>query len=218
MRRIVYLHGFASGPGSRKACFFRERLAEAGYELELPDLTAGDFEHLTMAGQMAVLESVVAGEAVTLIGSSLGGYLAALYAARHPETEKVVLLAPAFAFGGRWEALVGVAAFAEWRRTGKLAVHHYGDGRERELGFAIVEESAGCEAYPGFGQPGRIYHGLRDTVVPVEYSERFVARYGNAELTVVDSDHGMVDVLPQIWRGVVGFLGAEGGRKNISHR
>jgi pimeloyl-ACP methyl ester carboxylesterase len=206
MRRIVYLHGFASGPRSRKARFFRERLAEAGLTLESPDLTAGDFEHLTMAGQMAVLEGLAAGEPVTLIGSSLGGYLAALYASRHAETERLVLLAPAFAYGERWEALVGAEALAEWRRTGTLPVYQYGEDRERELWFGIVEEGARYEAYPAFSQPARIYHGRMDTVVPVEYSERFAARHGNARLKIVDADHGMVDALPEIWREAEGFL------------
>ena len=31
----------------------------------------------------------------------MGGYLAALYASRHPEIDRMVLLAPAFGFGTR---------------------------------------------------------------------------------------------------------------------
>ena len=46
--KYIYLHGFASGPGSTKARFFRDRFAEAGRELRVPDLAAGDFEHLTI--------------------------------------------------------------------------------------------------------------------------------------------------------------------------
>ena len=47
MSRIVYLHGFASGPSSRKARFFAERFAELGIGLEIPDLAQGDFARLT---------------------------------------------------------------------------------------------------------------------------------------------------------------------------
>ncbi len=204
MRRIVYLHGFASGPTSRKAQFFREKLAAKGLVLELPDLTEGDFEHLTMARQLAMLERLGGGRSLTLIGSSLGGYLAALYASRHPETERLVLLAPAFAFSERWEALVGPEAMARWRATRKLPVYHYGEDRERELDFGIVEEK--CEAYPMFSQPCRIYHGRADTVVPCEYSERFTASHANAPLTLLETDHGMVDALPDIWRDAGDFL------------
>ncbi len=72
--RVIYLHGFASGPGSRKAQLFLRRFAERGVSLEIPDLAAGDFEHLTISGQLAVIETVARGEAVSLMGSSLGGY------------------------------------------------------------------------------------------------------------------------------------------------
>src|SRR5262245_8030594 len=98
MSRFVYLHGFASGPSSSKARFFRDRFAELGIGLEVPVLAEGAFERLTISGQLAVLEQTTGGDPVSLIGSSMGGYLAALYAARHPEVEKLVLLAPAFSF------------------------------------------------------------------------------------------------------------------------
>src|SRR5690242_18341270 len=107
MTRILYLHGFASGPRSSKARYFHERLTKAGARVEVPDLAAGDFERLTITGQLGVIARLAAGEPVSLIGSSLGGYLAALYAARHPEVRRVVLLAPGFAFARRWPEWLG---------------------------------------------------------------------------------------------------------------
>lgn len=102
MSRVIYLHGFASGPSSKKARFFAERFAQLGIGLEIPDLAENDFEHLTISGQLRVIERLSRGESTTLIGSSMGGYVSALYAARHAEVEKLVLLAPAFAFLKRW--------------------------------------------------------------------------------------------------------------------
>src|SRR5262245_8888349 len=104
---VIYLHGFASGPGSKKAQYFARRFAELGVQVTIPDLACGDFEHLTLSGQLQVIESSAAGNAVILIGSSLGGYLAALYAARHPETERIVMLAPGFGFARRWPSRLG---------------------------------------------------------------------------------------------------------------
>ena len=49
-----------------------------------------------------MVDQAVNGEPVILMGSSLGGYLAALYAARHANVERLVLLAPAFNFPTRW--------------------------------------------------------------------------------------------------------------------
>ena len=53
-----YLHGFASGPGSTKAQFFRSRIAEHGIALEIPDL-APDFTHMTVTGMLAMVEAIL---------------------------------------------------------------------------------------------------------------------------------------------------------------
>jgi predicted esterase YcpF (UPF0227 family) len=95
MKPILYLHGFASGPFSSKARYFHRYLTDRGALVQVPDLAAGDFEHLTITGQLAVARRFLTGGPVCLIGSSMGGYLAALLAARHAEIERLVLLAPA---------------------------------------------------------------------------------------------------------------------------
>src|SRR5207249_4768670 len=120
MIRIIYLHGFASGPSSSKARFFRDRLTAAGANVEIPDLAAGDFEHLTLTKQLAGIERAAHGDPVALIGSSMGGYLAALYAARHREVERIVLLAPAFRFSKRWNERYDAHELEKWRREGTI--------------------------------------------------------------------------------------------------
>ena len=72
MTRILYLHGFASGPASNKARFFERRLEAAGAHVAALDLARGDFEHLTITGQLQAVEEAAAGEPVALMGSSLG--------------------------------------------------------------------------------------------------------------------------------------------------
>jgi uncharacterized protein len=197
--RTLYLHGFASGPLSKKAAFFCDRMSA----LEVPDLAVGDFEHLTITGQLGVIEKLAAGEPVSLIGSSLGGYLAALYAARHRETAKVVLLAPAFGFARRWsQAAEGEA----WRETGFLDVYHHGEKRNRRLSYQFIEDALRYEDFPDFKQPALIFHGLNDTVVPPGLSEQFAASHGNARLRLLDSDHELLNVLEAIWREAGPFL------------
>jgi uncharacterized protein len=121
--RILYLHGFASSPASHKACFFKERLAYLGVRLEIPELCEGNFERLTITGQLNVIERVIGSsppsnnEQIVLIGSSLGGYLAALYASRHREVARLMLLAPAFAFFELWTNELGPERLALWRKT-----------------------------------------------------------------------------------------------------
>src|SRR4051794_18445384 len=104
---VVYLHGFASSPASRKAHFFYEQLQQSGFVVNVPDLAGGNFERLTISAQLRVIERTSAHKPFILIGSSLGGYLAALYAARHPEVDRLILLAPAFDFHRLWTAQLG---------------------------------------------------------------------------------------------------------------
>jgi pimeloyl-ACP methyl ester carboxylesterase len=197
--RIIYLHGFASGPGSKKAAFFRERIPG----LEVPDLAAGDFEHLTLTGQIRLIEELANGEAVSLIGSSLGGYLAAMYAAEHAEVAKLVLLAPAFQFAQRWAETPEARG---WRETGVLDVYHYGEKRTRPLGYQFLEDGLRYPGFPDCRQPVLIFHGVHDTVVPWQLSVEFAAAHSNTRLQLLDSGHELVDVLEVIWRGAAPFL------------
>lgn len=206
MSRIVYLHGFASGPSSTKARFFQERFARLGVEIEIPDLADGDFEHLTITGQLKVIERVSKNEPVSLIGSSMGGYLAALYAAVHAEVEKLVLLAPAFSFVTRWPESLGQEKFEQWRSTGYLPVFHYADGRERQLGYDLIEDGRFYEDYPNVQQPAIIFHGKNDTVVPPGYSITFSQQHTNTTLHLLDSDHELLDVIDLMWTEARKFL------------
>ena len=206
MNRILYLHGFASGPASSKARYFRQLLEQAGARVNVPDLAAGDFEHLTITGQLALIEEIASGDPVDLIGSSLGGYLAALYAARHLEVHRLVLLAPAFGFAQRWPQRVGPAAMADWKRTGAIDVFHYADNRNRKLGYHFLTDAATYPANPDFRQPALIFHGRHDDVVPVAYSEEFGASHPNALLEVVDSGHDLLNALDYMAPRILKFL------------
>jgi pimeloyl-ACP methyl ester carboxylesterase len=204
--RIVYLHGFASGPTSKKAQFFRQRFAQLGIGLDIPDLADGNFEGLTITGQLGVIERASRGEPVTLIGSSMGGYLAALFAARHVEVEKVVLMAPAFCFSTRWPETLGQSTMEEWQRSGVLKVFHYGQGRTVELGYQLIEDGRQYEDYPQVQQPTLIFHGKNDTVVPADLSVEFARRHPQAQLHLMESDHELLNVLDDMWMETERFL------------
>jgi pimeloyl-ACP methyl ester carboxylesterase len=206
MTRILYLHGFASGPSSSKARYFRTHLESAGMQVEIPDLAAGDFEHLTLSGQLAAIQRCATGGPVSIAGSSMGGYLAALYAARHPEVARVVLLAPAFDFARRWAEHLGQAQVDDWRRTGTMDVFHYGENRNRKLSYGLLEDAEQYEPYPDFRQPALMFHGARDEVVPAACSQQFAAAHPNARLEVLDSGHELLDVLDYMAPRVLDFL------------
>jgi len=203
---ILYLHGFASGPSSSKARFFKERLEALGAAVTVPELDAGDFENLTITGQLSVIERAAAGQPVSLMGSSMGGYLAALYAARHPEAAKLVLFAPAFGFSSRWGEVLAGERMDDWRRTGRMDVFHYASNRMRSVGYRLVEDGAQYEDYPDFRQPALLFHGRNDDVVPARFSGEFAAGHPNARLELMDSDHQLLNVLESMMPKVSGFL------------
>jgi uncharacterized protein len=206
MPRYIYLHGFASSPASRKARFFAERFRELGIGLEIPDLAEGNFRNLTLTAQLKVIAQISRDEPVSLIGSSMGGYLAALYAARHAKVEKLILLAPAFSFASRWPETLGARAMEQWKSTNTLKVFHYSEGCEVELGYQLVDDAGQYEAYPDVAQPVLIFQGRNDTVVPPEYAVRFAERRPNVRVRLLDSDHELGNVLDEMWVGTEEFL------------
>jgi pimeloyl-ACP methyl ester carboxylesterase len=173
----------------------------------VPALDAGNFFTLTISGQYEILAREANGEPVVLVGSSMGGYLASLYAARHPEVEKLVLLAPAFGFKDRWPAMLGPEKFSDWERTGELEVFHYGDKAPRKVGWQLAADSAAWEAVPSFTQPALIFHGRNDTTVPLASSQAFAAAHPNATLEVFDAGHELTEVLEPMWERAARFLG-----------
>jgi pimeloyl-ACP methyl ester carboxylesterase len=201
--RVVYLHGFASSPDSRKARFFAEKLAGLGYAVEIPDLAANDFEHLTITDQLQVVNAnagPVSSAPVSLIGSSLGGYLAALFAAAHPgRVKRLILLAPAFGFHALWRAELGPERLRHWRETGSIPVFHYGKGRTLPLSFKLMEDAAQYDPFPDFPHSCLIFHGRRDPVVPLAQSLTFAASHPHTRLVELESGHELTDVLDSIW-------------------
>jgi pimeloyl-ACP methyl ester carboxylesterase len=207
MTRLAYLHGFASGPGSTKAQFFTARFAERGATLDVPDL-APDFTLMTIASMLAVVDRILDRGPTVLLGSSLGGYLAALAAARRPDrVPGLVLMAPAFGFAARWEASAGERTMAAWRRRGALPVYHYALRREVPLSIALIDEAVDFEAEPDPACPALVLHGRRDDAVPLATGEAFVARRPDRRrLVVYDAGHELTEVLEPMWTETIAFL------------
>jgi hypothetical protein len=209
MSSVLYLHGFASGPASAKGQYFQRRFAEAGITVHQPDLAEGDFSRLTVTRQLETARK--AAEAVQphlVIGSSLGGYLAALLAAALPETvPALLLLAPAFNFARRWAVRLGEAQMAAWREFGAREVYHYGEKRDLPLRYGFYEDALKHEPFPTFAQPCLILHGRRDEVVDANQSIHYAQGKSNIRLEILESDHALTDVLDEIWARVHEFHG-----------
>jgi pimeloyl-ACP methyl ester carboxylesterase len=216
--RVIYLHGFASSPQSRKAQFFAGKVHGEGFMFEAPDLAAGDFEHLTISGQLGIVERLLASGPAILMGSSLGGYLAALCAARQPaRVRKAILLAPAFGFHDLWTRELGPERVKMWRENGTIPVFHYGEGREIPLAFDLLRDAARYEAFPEISQAGLIFHGVDDPLVPIAQSRSYVAARPNVRLLEFRSGHELTDVLDDMWLAAKDFmLGGDGTADPLS--
>ena len=211
-RHVFYLHGFASSPKSTKVGYFTDRLLEHGIVVRCPDFNEPDFTTMTLTRMVERLGGELAalgGEPATLIGSSLGGTLAILAAARFaPQVERLVLLAPAVMFAKPGHHLLPPERIEEWQRRGTLPFFHYAAGVERDLNFAFYEDSLQHDAFnTAFEQPAMIFQGLRDTSVDYRTVEAFAKTRTNVTLALLEDDHQLIASLPRIWNDVQPFLG-----------
>jgi pimeloyl-ACP methyl ester carboxylesterase len=211
--RVAYLHGFASGPRSRKGSTLAAAFAERGVRLQQPDLNRPDFAHLTYTGMLAATDALDAhpdsGEGRWgLIGSSMGGWVAARWAELHPaKVARLLLLAPGFDLPNRWRQLISEQDLAAWEAAGWREVAD-ADGVPTRLGWALMEDARRQPPVPRPSCPVLLLHGRRDEVVPLEVSEAFARGRPNVELEVLDDDHDLLATLPRIVERALGWFGA----------
>ena len=193
MSALIYLHGFASGPDGHKGRHCRAWAEAHGVAFHAPDLNLPTFEGLTVTAQVRAVEALLAGLATApvLVGSSLGGLVAAAVAHRGVALRHLVLLAPAFGFarrrleGERWEG---------YRHHRRLKVFHHAENRWMRLGPDLLEDLPvwrDDEAWIVDGSMTLI-HGVHDEAVPVAESRAFAARQPDAVLHEVNDDHGLL--------------------------
>src|SRR5437868_8506408 len=137
-RTVLYLHGFVSSPKSTKVQYFMRTLRDAGVDVRCPDFNEPDFRTMTMTRMLDRLDAelpAAPGPAV-LVGSSLGGTLAILAAARFgARVDRLVLLAPAVMFGDPEHHLLPREKIALWKKQGDFEFFHYAHGGMQRLSY-----------------------------------------------------------------------------------
>ncbi|MDX2273049.1 MAG: YqiA/YcfP family alpha/beta fold hydrolase [Cyanobacteriota bacterium] len=201
-----YLHGFASSPQSAKAQFFQHSFAERGQGLRVPDLNQGDFRHLTLTRQLEQVGSQLPNDPVVMIGSSLGGLVAAHLAERYPQIQRLLLLAPAFQFLTHWLPKLGDEALQKWQEQGSTAVYHYGEKQKLLLDYEFIRDAQRYQdSHLTRPLPTLIWHGRQDEVIPVQASRAYAAHRPWVDLIELDSDHALTDHLAICWPSVQQF-------------
>ena len=214
-RTVLYLHGFASGPGSTKAKFFKQAFEQAGIETIVPDLNVPSFEKMTLRTQLDLLAQVIGtiptDKSLTLMGSSMGGLLAALAGKNFASTNRIqslILLAPGFGITRRWQQLIGAQGMAEWKKSGERLFFHYAMNREMELSYSFIEDLAAQQTERlVITIPTLVYHGINDDTVPVDNSRQFAALNKDmVTLHELDDGHELTASTDVMWQGVERFL------------
>lgn len=208
MPNYIYLHGFASSPHSNKAQYLRDRFDQCQIPLKIPDLNQGDFSHLTLTRQLQQVAAIfLASEnSITLIGSSLGGLTAACLAQKYTQVQRLVLLAPAFGFISTWLYRLGESQVQQWQDSGYLSVYHYTEKRYLPLHYQFVVDALQYqEIQLKRSVPTLILHGRDDEIISIQASRDYVSQRPWADLIELESDHGLVNVMPEIWQAIQRF-------------
>ena len=206
MTEFIYLHGFASGPGSNKAKAFKKRFDELGIPIHVPDLQQGDFRNLTLTGQIELVQGIIdkkKGKNFALIGSSMGGYLASLIAQTRESVQALFLMAPGFNFLNRWRKKLDIS-----KTTDELIpVFHYRYNKEVRLNTYLFRDAETWESLPLDRKiPTFIVHGLHDETIDIEESRNFVREKSFCSLKELDSDHGLLSCIDSIIKDSIGFF------------
>jgi pimeloyl-ACP methyl ester carboxylesterase len=184
-RQLLFITGFLSKRWGNKSKALAELCRERQWGFCCFDFrgngdSEGEFGDYTLNDWMddarRVLQMITDGPPVTIIGSSLGGWMAWILGQEFTLVRQLVLLAPAFNMMGKRAQEIPALRRNEWERTGWMpwaddAVH-----RDFPLSWKWVEDSQTLWAQRF--QPLRrvsttIIHGLQDNVIVPKGSWEF---------------------------------------------
>jgi pimeloyl-ACP methyl ester carboxylesterase len=204
--KILYLHGFASGPQSKKGVEFEAHFAARGIAIERLNLRVPSFEHLRLSAMIDTVRAAIGDAGAILIGSSLGGLTAARVAERDDRVRALILLAPAFQLVARWREQLG-AEWDDWRARRVREVADYTTGAMSKIDFGFVEDVEAIDVgYPDVRVPTLILHGIDDDVVPIERSRTFAADKPWVRLVELPDGHELIASLPTLLAEAEAFV------------
>jgi pimeloyl-ACP methyl ester carboxylesterase len=211
-RFVLCITGFLSKRWGNKSKALAQWCAEQGwgfccYDVRGSGDSDGAFTDYVLSDWMADARAVIAmleseaknkGRQLTLVGNSLGGWIAWLMAQEHEQVDRLVLIAPAFNMMGVRAKSISPERRHHWHSTGWMPWDDDPIHRNWPLSWKWVEES---ESYwrSTFDRLRRvkttILHGSDDTVILPEGSREFVDLVRRrdpsypVELHVIPGDH-----------------------------
>lgn len=195
---VLYLHGFGSGPSSPKAQAVRTAVEGTGLPFAAPVLaTTEDFFRFTVTRSLRRARRHLF-DRTLVVGSSLGGWTAALLASSDPRVVELVLLCPAFRFPERFLRADRRDDLLRWRRAGALDFEVAHGPSPQALGVGFLDDALALDGDVRPAVPTTIFHGRRDDVVPLSDVTPVVEGLPQVDLRVRDDDHALKAALPEI--------------------
>lgn len=218
---VIYVHGFASHQRGEKAQYFGERFAARGdayltFDLRGHGASSGTIADLTVTRALADVEAILAWAQprfarLVVIGSSLGGQLAAWAAARDPKRVTAnLLIAPAFSFYENRVRDLGAEGMARLRAEGYAIVRN--EWVTTPIGRDLVSDAEGYgvgRLLAAYRTPTLILHGTEDATVPLTGSVEFATRSSARPLELVaiaGGDHRLTDHKAALFDHMTRFL------------
>lgn len=206
-RQILFITGFLSKRWGNKSKALAQWCEEKGWGFCCYDVRGcgdsdGTFTDYTLSDWIqdarAVVGMLIAGPPLTIVGNSLGGWIAWLMAQEFPIVEKLVLIAPAFNMMGVRAKSISDERHHAWHRAGWMPWDDEPAHRDFPLAWKWVEESEACWK-TSFDRrrpvSTAILHGQQDSVILPRGSNRFVEQLRAlapsfpVELHLVPGDH-----------------------------
>jgi pimeloyl-ACP methyl ester carboxylesterase len=206
-RQILFITGFLSKRWGNKSKALAQWCEENGWGFCCYDVrgfgdSEGRFIDYTLSDWLAdarlALDLLKNGPPITIVGNSLGGWIAWLLAQERQEVERLVLIAPAFNMMGLRARSIDPGRRHEWHSGGWMPWDDDPLHKDWPLSWKWVKES---EAYwkQSFDRlrpvSTSILHGLEDTVILPSGSSQFVEQLRPlapsfpVELHLVPGDH-----------------------------
>ncbi len=168
----------------------------------MPDLNCGDFSKITFTKMLKIIDETITGinDEYLLVGSSMGGYLAALYIENYNRLcKRMLLLAPGFDLYNLFYKWLSDYGIRKWEKEGFFNFMHYAYNKEFPLWFDFYRDLKQYSGYPYIKDiPCHIIHGKYDDVVPKDVSINFVNKNPNTTLEFIDDFHELGKSIPLI--------------------
>lgn len=243
---VVLLHGLAGNADEWRTTM--QALAPAHRVIALDQVGFGRsgkpllaYRPATFVDFLAGFIDVLALDHVTLVGSSLGGWVAARLAIARPATIDRLVLVDSAGFasfatdvGPDTVEALRLASRADLERVGELAFHDPAYSSEQAVERAFPGRIAAGDGYTvdrvvdalvrgddaldddlgHIGQPTLVVWGTSDRLIPTSYAKRFVENIRGARLVTIDACGHLpqVECAGEFTARLRDFLDSEAGR------